>query len=186
MDREAWRAAIHGVTKNRTWLSDWTELKVCTDHVKMSRFYWPGGSWLGLWPWPYNACSCHLSTVYTSCRVRLLKAKGHIHKFANLFIFFMKKVVLVTQLCLTLCDPRSLPGSSVPGILQARILQWVAVLFFRGSPQPRDWTWVSCVVGRFFTIWATRETHILLCTSRLPSSYSRWSESISQQLIIIC
>ena len=105
---------------------------MCTDRVKMAHSYWPGGSRLGLWPWPYNACSCHLSTVYTSCRVSLLKARGHIHKFANLFIFFMKKVVLVTQLYLTLCDPLSLPGSSVHGILQARILEWVAVLFLQG------------------------------------------------------
>ena len=48
--------------------------------------------------------------------------------------------VLVTQSCPTLCDPMdcSLPGSSVPGILQARILEWVAIPFSRGSSQPRD------------------------------------------------
>ena len=51
----------------------------------------------------------------------------------------------------------SLPGSSVHGILQARILEWVAIPFSRGSSWPRDWTWVSCIAGRFFTIWATRE-----------------------------
>ena len=49
------------------------------------------------------------------------------------------------------------PGSSVHGILQARILEWVALLFSRGSTQLRDRTWVSCIVGRYFTIWATRE-----------------------------
>ena len=156
---------------------------MCTDHVKMAHSYWPGGSWLGLWPWPYNACSCHLSTVYTSCRVSLLKARGHIHKFANLFIFFMKKVVLVTQLCLTLCDPLSLPGSSVHGILQARILEWVAVLFFRGSSQPRDWTWVSCIARRLFTIWVIREAlklmyYLLICfyknMSRFNISFQFW------------
>ena len=43
------------------------------------------------------------------------------------------------------------------GILQARILKWVAVSFSRGSYQPRDWTQVSCIAGRFFTMWATRE-----------------------------
>ena len=50
--------------------------------------------------------------------------------------------VLVAQLCLTLCDPMdgSPPGSSVHGILQARILKWVAIPFSRGSSQPRDWT----------------------------------------------
>ena len=51
----------------------------------------------------------------------------------------------------------SLTGSSVHGILQARVLEWVAISFSRGSSQPRDWTRVSCIIGRFFTIWATRE-----------------------------
>ena len=57
------------------------------------------------------------------------------------------------------CDPKdcSLPGSSVHGIFQARILEWVAILFSRGSSQPRDRTRVSCTAGGFFTIWATRE-----------------------------
>ena len=49
------------------------------------------------------------------------------------------------------------PGSSVHGIFQARILEWVAISFSRRSSQPRDWTWVSWIVGRCFTIWATRE-----------------------------
>ena len=52
----------------------------------------------------------------------------------------LKKKVLVAQSCLTLCDPMDCrpPGSSVHGILQARILEWVAVPFSRGSSQPRD------------------------------------------------
>ena len=65
----------------------------------------------------------------------------------------------VAQLCPTLCNPMncSLPGSSVHGIFQARILEWVAISFSRGSSQPRDRTLVFCVVGRRFTIWDTRE-----------------------------
>ena len=57
------------------------------------------------------------------------------------------------QLCPTLCDPMdcSLPGSSVHGILQARVLEWVAMPFSRGSSQPKDRTQVSHIVGRFFT-----------------------------------
>ena len=51
----------------------------------------------------------------------------------------------------------SLPGSSVHGILQARILEWVAISYSRASSQLRDQTRVSCIAGRFFTIWATRE-----------------------------
>ena len=49
-----------------------------------------------------------------------------------------------------------LPGSFVHGILQARKLEWIAISFYWGSSQPRDWTRVSCSVGRFFTIWATK------------------------------
>ena len=45
--------------------------------------------------------------------------------------------------------------SSIHGILQARILEWVAIPFSRRSSWPRDWTWVSCIPGGFFTIWAT-------------------------------
>ena len=61
--------------------------------------------------------------------------------------------VLVAQSCPTLCYSMdcSPPGSSVHGILQARILEWVAITFSRGSSWPRDWTQASCIAGRFFT-----------------------------------
>ena len=64
------------------------------------------------------------------------------------------------QLYLTLCDPIdcSPPGSSVHGILQARVLEWVVIHFSRGSSWPRDQTPVSHIASKFFTIWATRET----------------------------
>ena len=67
---------------------------------------------------------------------------------------------LVSQLCLTLCDAMdcSPPGSSIHGIFQTRILEWVAISFSRGSSRPRDRTRVSCTAGRFFTIWATRDS----------------------------
>ena len=55
------------------------------------------------------------------------------------------------------CSP---PGSSSHGILQARTLEWVAIPFSRGSPQPRDQTHVYSIACGFFTIWATRETLI--------------------------
>ena len=68
----------------------------------------------------------------------------------------------VTQLYLTPCEPIdcSLPGSSVHGIVQARVLEWVAISFSRGSSWPRDWTWVSRIVDRCFTIWATRKVSL--------------------------
>ena len=62
----------------------------------------------------------------------------------------------------TLCDPMdcSPPGSPVRGILQARILEWVAISFSRGSSWPRDWIQVSCIAGRHFNLWATREAEL--------------------------
>ena len=65
----------------------------------------------------------------------------------------------VAQSCPTLCDTVecSPPGSSVHGIRQARILEWVAISFSRGSAQPRDRTQVSHIAGRRFNLWATRE-----------------------------
>ena len=56
------------------------------------------------------------------------------------------------------CNP---PGSSVHGILQAKILEWVAIFLFRGSFWPRDWTQFSCIAGRFLIDWATREAQDL-------------------------
>ena len=65
----------------------------------------------------------------------------------------------VAQSCLTLCDPMdySSSGSSVHGIFQARVPEWVASSFSRRSSQLRDWTQVSHIVGRRFTLWTTRE-----------------------------
>ena len=86
----------------------------------------------------------------------------HLSGIPFCFNFHTFMLVLVTQSCPTLCDPMDCnpPGSSVYEILQARILEWVAIPFSRGSSQPRDWTQVSCTAGRFFTNWATSEAHI--------------------------
>ena len=92
-------------------------------------------------------------------------------------------VTKVTQSCPTLCDPMdcSPPGSSVHGILQARVLEGVAISFSRGSSQPRDRTRVSCIPGRRFTLCAAREAlgapknkvcHSLHCSSEYnPSDF---------------
>ena len=66
----------------------------------------------------------------------------------------------------------SLPGSSVHWIFQKRILEWVAISFSRRSFQPRDWTQVSLIVGRHFTIWATRECRALSQLFHSPLSLS--------------
>ena len=64
------------------------------------------------------------------------------------------------QLIVTPWTVCSSPGSSVHGVLQTRILEWVTIPFSRTSSQPRDWTWISCTAGRFFTVWATRDAHV--------------------------
>ena len=73
-----------------------------------------------------------------------------------------KKGSEVAQLCPTLCNPMdcSLPGSSLHGILQARVLEWVAISFSRGSSQLGYQTGVSHIPGRHFNLWAIREAHL--------------------------
>ena len=92
--------------------------------------------------------------------------------------------VLVTQLCLTLCDPTdcSLPVSSFRGILQARILEWVAISFSRGSSWPRNCTQVSCITGGVFTVRATRDSLL----GRCPRSVERWERSSPGSLQQAC
>ena len=78
---------------------------------------------------------------------------------------------VVTKSCPTLCDPMdcSLPGSSVHGIFQARILEWVAISFSRGSSQPRDQTHDCCIGRRILCHWTTREAQ-----ERVASDKCRW------------
>ena len=93
--------------------------------------------------------------------------------------------MLVAQSCPTLCDPVvcTPPGSSVHGILLARILEWVASPFSRGSSGPRNRTQVSHIAGRFFTIWVTRELDKLFNEITFINHLNdlinhRWSKSI--------
>ena len=84
----------------------------------------------------------------------------------------------VAQSCPTLCDPVdcSPSGSSVRGILQARILEWVAISFSRGSSWPRDQNQVSHIAGRHFTLWATREAH------KVSFKFIQWITKYSRNL----
>ena len=78
------------------------------------------------------------------------------HLFSGTKCTYFKRVVkvLVTQPCLTHCNPMdcSPPVSSIRGILQARILEWVAIRFPRGSSWPRDQSPISYIAGRFFSV----------------------------------
>ena len=81
------------------------------------------------------------------------------------------------------CSP---PGSSVHGILWARILEWVAIPFSRRSSQFRDQTWVSCIAGRFFTIWATREAPSSVATDAFFYVISSASYGPNTGLFFFC
>ena len=93
--------------------------------------------------------------------------------------------VCVTVSCLTLCDPMncSPPGASVGEVLLARLLEWVAISFSRGTFPLRDWTWVSCIAGRFFTNWATK---LWICTNLgLGSRNDIEGKNISSLILVI-
>ena len=82
----------------------------------------------------------------------------------------------VAQSCLTFCNPMDciLPGSSVHGIFQARVLEWTAISFSWASSRPRNQTRVSRIAGRRFTVWATREAWCNLSTTGY-NSLGYWS-----------
>ena len=101
-----------------------------------------------LFIWSLFLLYCSLWGIFVLCKLHLLNK--------------CSLKVKVAQSCPTLCDS---VDYTVHGILQARILEWVAFPFSRGSSQPRDQTQVSCIAGRFFTSWATREAQVFLIYS---------------------
>ena len=233
MDREAWRAVIHGVAKSRTPLSDWSVLIWSEEqpqpqyHCVSSSFtrYWHFNiqlvlnveliflMWHSLWSTfsnfqskrnlfssgavftiaDYNLVYIPKQPIILSSKVDQLYplsviagmdinyhdaekdlmssflqdccfsriSRNKVSMRIYLSQWFSKWKCYSAQSYVILCDPTdcSPPGSSVHGILQARIQEWVANPFYRGSSPPRDQTQVSCIAGRFFTIWATREVH---------------------------
>ena len=134
--RGAWWATVHGVPNSWTWLK-----------------------WLTTHTYPQKDCN----NFYMNCTKSADKFRDITDIFTTLskvFLFILLVLLLFyqhfvlccisedcAQLCLTLCDPMdcSPPDSSVYGILQARILEWVAISYSRGSSWPRDWTGVSCI-----------------------------------------
>ena len=109
----------------------------------------------------YGITFCRITKCHANCFYFLIISPISISwNTGNIAVLSLSlEWALITQACPTLCDPLDCnpPGSSVHGILQARILKWVAFPFSRGSSQPRYWIWVSCVTGRFFYHWDTRE-----------------------------
>ena len=132
----AWWAAIYGVAQS------WTQLK-----------------WL---QFSSVVQSCPTLCDPMNCSTPDLPVHHHLPKFTQITSIesVMPSSMLHAKLpllYLTLWDPMdcSPPDSSVHGILQARVLAWVATLIFRGYAWPGDWTWISCTASGFFTHWAT-------------------------------
>ena len=119
-------------------------------------------------------CLCILSKINWACLCRYIS-----RLYPVLLIMCLKVKVKVTPLCLTLCDPMD---NTVHGMLQARILEWVAYPFSSISSRPRNRTRVSCIAGGFFTNWAIREAPILcLSLTSATLSYSMsWASQVAQ------
>ena len=125
-DRGAWRAAVHGVAKSQSWLSDSTTIIL-------------EGS---------------LAVSYkTKCTLTFGYSCGS-----------------VAKLCLTLCNLMDFSrlGSSVRGISQAKILEWVVLSLSRGSSRPRDWTCISHIGRWILNHWTTREVLLTCFHNSLP------------------
>ena len=109
-------------------------------------------------PWEVHLTPRPSAPVYSTDRATMNSAQSIRGKQDQYFYpptpSELSQGVKVAQSCLTLCDPMD---HTVHGILQARIPDWVIFPFSRESSQPRDWTQVCHIAGRFFTSWATRE-----------------------------
>ena len=116
------------------------------------------------------SCICHM---YTMSKI---EAKMDLDLTESHLPNSMCVCVWVTKACLTLCDPMNCSPltSSVHGILQARMLKWVAVPCSGGPSQPRDRTQVSCTAGRFLTFWATGKPPNSVMPSKLLLIYFPW------------
>ena len=169
MDRGAWWATVYGVAKSQTRLRDWTELiyiiynyqtywllLLCEN--KCRELSWsrakgrlsstqqhtngpqPSRAWgKNTWQLYSNYQNCHFYLYYIP-----------LHPGSSGYYIVVVKLLSHVWL---FCAPMDWipPSFSVHGIFQARILEWVAISFSRGSSWPGDWTWVSFIAGRFFT-----------------------------------
>ena len=138
--------------------------------------------WLASWDKDYISFQSFMTHVFID---HLISGTEVILPVVMAYDWYVKvKVKLLS--CVRLCDPvdHSPPGSSVHGILQARILEWVDISFSRGSSWPRDRTQVSHIAGRCFNLWATREAHDWYVAIWKPLYY--WSSWIGGCVSLCC
>ena len=151
-----------------TLATPWTATYQSSPSMGFSRQkYWSG---MPL-PWSSLICVLVLGVGYAKCFFPL-KTHGSFELCSDRWLeqgLQCRKTLWseVAQSCPPLwdCMDCSLPGSSVHGIFQVRVLEWIAISFSRGNCRPRDWTQVSRIVGRCFTVWATREAPLPLLKS---------------------
>ena len=111
------------------------------------------------------------------CIIKTLEKMGTEGTYLKIVkAIYDRKESEVAQSCPTLWDPMdySPPGSSVHGILKARVLEWVAISFSRRPSQPRDQTQVSCIASGHFTVWATREVIYDKPTANIILNGEKW------------
>ena len=150
--KEKWKWTRSVVSLQLSWLfaTPWTAAYQAPPSMEFSRQeYWSGLPF----PSPVIFLTQGLNPYLPHCRQMLYSLSRQESP---------KVKVKVAQLCPTLCHPTDYP---VYGILQVRILEWVAYLFSSGFFQPRNWTGVSCITDRFFINWAMREAPISLTKS---------------------
>ena len=157
MDREGWRAAIHGVAKSWTWLSDWTELNwqciwasCYSAHQASTRSLWELSVPITLWSESHDISKEIKQTALN------WRFQSYLENSSNNCLCVCAHMCSVAQSCPTLCHPTdcNLPGSLTGGIFLARILKWVTISSSRDLPDlgfkpisPAS----PALAGRFFT-----------------------------------
>ena len=134
MDREAWRAAIHGVAKSRTWLSDWTELKHLLDH-----FILPCGFIVYFW----KTCMCFLSFFFNLVKLLLLLLPSHLSR---------------VRLCAT---PQKAAHQAPPSLGFSRQEHWSGLPFPSPMDESEKWKWSRSVVSDYSRLHGLQPTRLL-------------------------
>ena len=140
---------MHIFTKNLLWAVVCAEWFIC---VNISKAY--AKALIGVFEKTGGQCNCYVVSKGKSGTKLCIWDRSQIILFVNYILCESESRSVIW----TLSDPMDY---TVHGILQVTILEWVAFLFSRGSSQPRDWTQVSCIAGRFFISWVTRDARVL-------------------------
>ena len=176
-NREAWCAAVHGVSKSQTRLSDWTTTTTTTMNAEVA-----------------PRCSCQTpSLIMVFCYSTLCFTLQWCSPSVGFkYNPFMHACVFSCSVVSNSCDLMdcSLPGSSVHGIFQARILEQFAISSSRGSSQPRDWTCVSCIscIGRQILYHLESPIHLWLYPVKgtVITHHKKWEKKLIIQCVYAC